>query len=536
MNHAYIRPGGVAIDLPDDGLAAAQGRHRLAAQAPVGVRSFCNENPIFKGRMQGVGYLDLTGCMALGVTGPVLRAAGCRGTCASPQPYCGYETYDFDVITWDTCDAYGRFRIRLDEMSESLKIVEQCYDRLEATTGQPVMVEDPKIAWPAQLAVGADGQGNSERAHQAHHGRVDGGPDPPLQAGHRGLPRAGRPGYAAIESPKGELGVPRRLRRRHAAVPGPHARPSRSTTCRPRRRCAREHDRRRRRGRRQHRPGDGRGRPMSGHEFESYFPESGSVDLADQSTSIDETTYAELRDLASRYPQPRSALLPMLHLVQSVDGRISPKGIEACAEVLGITTAQVSGVATFYTMYKRRPAGPHHVGVCTNTLCAVMGGDVLLETVSSTSASARRDHRRRQDLPRAHRVQRGLRLRPGDDGQLGVHGQHDPRQGEVLSTTCKAPARRSLHPRRDPVQLARGRARARRLPRRPRRRGPQRRRRLLGLRIAEEKGSPTSRPRPCRPRRRRLPTTAPASRRGPRLPRPRFPRSSAARPPSLTAK
>jgi NADH-quinone oxidoreductase subunit E len=121
---------------------------------------------------------------------------------------------------------------------------------------------------------------------------------------------------------------------------------------------------------------------MSGHEFASYFPESGSVDLEDQSTSIGETTYAELRELASRYPQPRSALLPMLHLVQSVDGRISPKGIEACAEVLGITTAQVSGVATFYTMYKRRPAGQHHVGVCTTALCAVLGGDVLLETAS----------------------------------------------------------------------------------------------------------------------------------------------------------
>jgi NADH-quinone oxidoreductase subunit E len=121
---------------------------------------------------------------------------------------------------------------------------------------------------------------------------------------------------------------------------------------------------------------------MSGHEFTSYFPESGSVDLEDTSTSIDETTYAELRELASRYPQPRSALLPMLHLVQSVDGRISPKGIEACAEVLGITTAQVSGVATFYTMYKRRPAGQHHVGVCTTALCAVMGGDALLETAS----------------------------------------------------------------------------------------------------------------------------------------------------------
>ena len=122
---------------------------------------------------------------------------------------------------------------------------------------------------------------------------------------------------------------------------------------------------------------------MSGHEFQSYFPDSGSVDMTDTSTSIDETTMAELRDLAGRYPQPRSALLPMLHLVQSVDGRVSPAGIEACAEVLGITTAQVSGVATFYTMYRRRPGGKHHVGVCTTALCAVMGGDALLEKVAA---------------------------------------------------------------------------------------------------------------------------------------------------------
>ena len=121
---------------------------------------------------------------------------------------------------------------------------------------------------------------------------------------------------------------------------------------------------------------------MSGHEFQSFFGESGEVDMTDTTTSIDETTMAELRELAGRYPQSRSALLPMLHLVQSVDGRISPAGIEACAEVLGITTAQVSGVATFYTMYRRRPGGKHHVGVCTTALCAVMGGDALLERVS----------------------------------------------------------------------------------------------------------------------------------------------------------
>lgn len=117
---------------------------------------------------------------------------------------------------------------------------------------------------------------------------------------------------------------------------------------------------------------------MSGH-FTSDFPDSGTVDYTDQSTNIDETTIAELRELAARYPQARSALLPMLHLVQSVDGRVSPRGIEVCADILGISSAQVSGVATFYTMYKRRPAGQHHVGVCTTALCAVMGGDILLD-------------------------------------------------------------------------------------------------------------------------------------------------------------
>ena len=91
------------------------------------------------------------------------------------------------------------------------------------------------------------------------------------------------------------------------------------------------------------------------------------------------TTYAELEESVARYPQPRSALLPMLHLVQSVEGRVTARGIEACADILGISAAEVSGVATFYTMYKRRPVGDYHVGVCTNTLCAVMGGDAIFE-------------------------------------------------------------------------------------------------------------------------------------------------------------
>jgi NADH-quinone oxidoreductase subunit E len=92
---------------------------------------------------------------------------------------------------------------------------------------------------------------------------------------------------------------------------------------------------------------------------------------------INETTYAELREIAARYPEARSGLLPMLHLLQSVEGCVTTEGINACAAILELTPAEVSGVATFYTMYKRRPVGEHHVGVCTNTLCAVMGGDQI---------------------------------------------------------------------------------------------------------------------------------------------------------------
>ena len=94
--------------------------------------------------------------------------------------------------------------------------------------------------------------------------------------------------------------------------------------------------------------------------------------------SLTEQTRAEMREIISRYPKPRSALLPMLHLAQSVEGFVSPEGIAMCAEELGLTKAEVGAVATFYTMYRRRPAGEYHVGICTNTLCAVLGGDELM--------------------------------------------------------------------------------------------------------------------------------------------------------------
>lgn len=103
-------------------------------------------------------------------------------------------------------------------------------------------------------------------------------------------------------------------------------------------------------------------------------PERGAAEGASR---LGETARAEMREIIARYPSPRSALLPMLHLVQSYEGYVTPEGIEMCAEELGLTGTEVAGVATFYTMYKRRPVGEYNVGVCTNTLCAIMGGDVL---------------------------------------------------------------------------------------------------------------------------------------------------------------
>ena len=98
---------------------------------------------------------------------------------------------------------------------------------------------------------------------------------------------------------------------------------------------------------------------------------------------FDEATRQRSAEIIARYPQSRSALLPLLHLVQSVEGYVSQDGIRYCAEVLELTTAEVSAVATFYTMYKRTPCGEHLVSVCTNTLCAALGGDDIYRPLSA---------------------------------------------------------------------------------------------------------------------------------------------------------
>jgi len=120
---------------------------------------------------------------------------------------------------------------------------------------------------------------------------------------------------------------------------------------------------------------------------------------------FDEGVVARAQDLIARYPQSRSALLPMLHLVQSVQGYVSQEGIAFCAKQLELSDAEVSAVATFYTMYKRRPCGEHLVSVCTNTLCAAMGGDAIYKKLQTHLGS--------EEKPLGHNETAGTPNEPG---------------------------------------------------------------------------------------------------------------------------
>jgi NADH-quinone oxidoreductase subunit D len=204
MNSGFIRPGGVSQDLPAGAVTKIREFLGIMPGRLGELRALLDHNPIYLARNRNIAYLDLVGCMALGVTGPVLRAAGLPWDLRKSQPYCGYERYEFSVPTVDTCDALGRYYVRMDECDQSLRIIEQCLDQLAPG---PVMIEDKKVGWPARLSVGPDGLGNSAEhiAHimstsmeaLIHHFKLvtEGFPVPAGQV------------YATVESPRGELGA-----------------------------------------------------------------------------------------------------------------------------------------------------------------------------------------------------------------------------------------------------------------------------------------------------------------------------------------
>jgi NADH-quinone oxidoreductase subunit D len=204
MNHNYVRPGGVSQDLPPGAVEKIREFLKIMPERIDEYDKLLTGQPIWKARLKGTGYLDVAGAVALGVTGPMLRAAGLQWDLRKEMPYCGYETYDFDVPTHPDGDNFSRYLVRMQEMRESLKIIEQALDRLRPG---PTMIADKKIAWPAQLALGPDGLGNSldhirhimgtSMEALIHHFKLvtEGFRVPPGQV------------YQAIESPRGELGV-----------------------------------------------------------------------------------------------------------------------------------------------------------------------------------------------------------------------------------------------------------------------------------------------------------------------------------------
>ncbi|HEV2779432.1 MAG TPA: NADH-quinone oxidoreductase subunit D [Actinophytocola sp.] len=203
MNHAFIRPGGVAQDLPSGYEQAIRDFIDVMDERLPQLDKLLTGQPIWKNRLIGIGYLPVDACLALGVTGPILRSAGLPWDMRKTEPYLGYEEYDFEVPTSTEADAYSRYLLRVEEMHQSLRIIEQCLDKLEPG---PVMVEDKKIAWPAKLTIGADGMGNSlEHVRKImgqsmealiHHFKLvtEGFTVPPGQV------------YVPVESPRGELG------------------------------------------------------------------------------------------------------------------------------------------------------------------------------------------------------------------------------------------------------------------------------------------------------------------------------------------
>jgi NADH-quinone oxidoreductase subunit D len=203
MNFAYHRIGGLVMDLPDGATSKIKDFLRIMPGRIDEYEELLTGNPIWHQRTVGIGYLSREELLALGVTGPMLRAAGVAWDLRKSMPYAGYERFEFDVPTRTESDAFARYQVRVEEMRQSLRIIGQCLDRLEPG---PVMVEDPKIRWPAQLEVGPDGIGNSaayvrhimEESMEAlnNHFKI-------VTQGIRGP--AGEV-YQAVESPRGEMG------------------------------------------------------------------------------------------------------------------------------------------------------------------------------------------------------------------------------------------------------------------------------------------------------------------------------------------
>ena len=340
MNHDYIRPGGVAADLPDGWEDDVMSIVETIPGRVDEYNEILTGQPIFKHRTEGVGVISPDLAIALAATGPILRASGVAWDLRRDMPYLAYDEVDFDVIVGTVGDTFDRYAVRLNEIRESLQ------DRA------PVCREDASRGLPdsGQEGDAAAAQRIDESMEALiRHFKIftRGFEIPPGEVvhGHR--------------VPHGELGCylvadgSNKPYRMHIRAP------SFVNLQTPAAASSRRADRGRRRRHLLGGPGHGRGGSLMAH------------------LSPDNRARAEA--LVACYPRRRSALIPLCHLAQAQDGWLSEEAMEDIAELLGCTPAEVRGTATFYDMLHTEPVGRHVVTVCTNIACMLAGAYEVLD-------------------------------------------------------------------------------------------------------------------------------------------------------------
>ena len=344
MHPNYLRVGGVNGDLPDGYLEKIEA---LIAKFPGrmrDLRGLLQANPIFQDRTIDVGILSVEEAVQWGVTGPALRGSGVAYDVRKAFPYSGYDQYTFDVPTRTEGDAYARFLVRLDEMDQSMRIVEQALEKLR--TPGPFAIDDPKIFPPPKETIALSMEA------LIHHFKI-------VSEGFR-VP----PGdvYQSVEGPRGELG--------YYLVSNGENRPYRVRT-----------------------------RPASLYNLQalkamapgnliadlvvmigSLDPVFGEVDRVDgraveSFNALANELKPKCEALMAQYERPRSALLPIMHLFQDRQGYVSQEAMEFAAELLEITPAEVESTVSFYTLFFRKPVGKYMLQVCRGLMCELRGAD-----------------------------------------------------------------------------------------------------------------------------------------------------------------
>lgn len=203
MNHAYIRPGGLATDVTHDFVERCRALLDMLPERLKQYEDLLLKNPIFNDRLRGIGVLNTERALALGVTGPLARASGIPWDLRRARPYSGYEQYEFDVVTDTAGDSFARYLVRMEEINQSMRIIRQALDTFPSG---PTMVEDKRIAWPSQQELGADGIGNSPEYIRHIMGESMEALINHFKLTTQGFTVPAGQVYSAVESPRGELG------------------------------------------------------------------------------------------------------------------------------------------------------------------------------------------------------------------------------------------------------------------------------------------------------------------------------------------